>query len=316
MQMGEVGKPWSDAEISLTVENYFSMLKFELAGQAFNKSAENRRLQKLIGRSEGSIEFKHANISAVLESMNSFYIDGYKPRRNVQESLRQEVTRRRLADAELDALMLIKLDEPLPAVIDLVLNLEPAPEVEFEEKVFHRRPGRVNFVRLEAEKRELGLAGELAVVEFEVRRLETAGKPKLAARIDHVSQSLGDALGYDVLSFDDDGRERFIEVKTTRRRKEWPFLVTRNELDFSQEATEQFQLYRVFQFGGSRPGLYSLPGRLDGSCRLDPTVYEGLPWPPKTPSVVMRSRGKDLRPPPGSSTVNGSHDDGGRDAAG
>ena len=105
MQMGEIGKPWTEAEVSLTVEMYFSMLRSELLGHEFNKSAENRRLQELIGRSKGSIEFKHANISAVLESMNSFYIDGYKPRRNVQESLRREVTRRRLADTELDGLM-------------------------------------------------------------------------------------------------------------------------------------------------------------------------------------------------------------------
>lgn len=277
MQMGETGKPWTEAEVALTVEMYFTMLKSELTGKGFNKSAENLRLQELTGRSKGSIEFKHANISAVLESMNSFYIDGYKPRRNVQESLRQEVTRRRLADTELDALMLRNLDEPLPAAADLLLNLEPAPVVEFEEKVFHRRAGRVDFVRLEANKRELGQAGELAVVEFEVRRLQLAGKPKLAAMIDHVSISQGDGLGYDVLSFDNNGRERFIEVKTTRRRKEWPFLVTRNEVDFSIDAREQFHLYRVFQFGSTKPGLYALPGQLDESCRLDPTVYEGLP---------------------------------------
>ena len=280
MQTGEIGKPWTESEIALTVGIYFDMLKAELRGDAINKSAENRKLQQLIGRSKGSIEFKHANISAVLESMNSFYIDGYKPRRNVQESLRREVVQRRLVDVELDALMLEKLDEPLPSVVDLILNLEPAPEIELEDKVFHRRAGRVNFVRLEAEKRELGLAGELAVLDYEVRRLESAGKPKLAARIDHVSRSQGDGLGYDVLSFDESGKERFIEVKTTRRRKEWPFLVTRNEVDFSREAMEQFHLYRVFQLGGTRPGLYDLAGQLAETCQLEPTVYEGLPKVP------------------------------------
>lgn len=280
MQTAEIGKPWTEGEIALTVGIYFDMLKAELRGDAINKSAENRRLQQLIGRSKGSIEFKHANISAVLESMNSFYIDGYKPRRNVQESLRKEVVQRRLGDVELDALMLEKLDEPLPPVLDLLLNLEPAPEIELEDKVFHRRAGRVNFVRLEAEKRELGLAGELAVLDYEVRRLESAGKPKLAARIDHVSRSQGDGLGYDVLSFEESGKERFVEVKTTRRRKEWPFLVTRNEVDFSREAVDQFHLYRVFQLGGTRPGLYALAGQLEETCQLEPTVYEGLPKVP------------------------------------
>jgi hypothetical protein len=173
--------------------------------------------------------------------------------------------------------MLQELDKPLPDVVDFRMNFETAPVVEPERAVFHRRAGRVDFVRLEAEKRELGLAGELAVVEFEVRRLESAGLRKLAARIDHRSQTEGDGLGYDVLSFDNDGRDRFIEVKTTRRRKEWPFLVTRNEMDFSLESSEQFHLYRVFQFGGPKQALYTLTGRLDESCSLEPTVFEGLP---------------------------------------
>ena len=38
---------------------------------------------------------------------------------------------------------------------------------------------------------------------------------RLAARVDRVSETRGDGLGYDVLSFETSGRERLIEVKTT-----------------------------------------------------------------------------------------------------
>jgi len=38
------------------------------------------------------------------------------------------------------------------------------------------------------------------------------GQPILADKVDHVSQSNGDGLGFDVLSYEADGKERFIEV--------------------------------------------------------------------------------------------------------
>ena len=42
------------------------MLEAELRREAYSKAKHNRRLQLVIGRSRGSIEFKHQNISAVL----------------------------------------------------------------------------------------------------------------------------------------------------------------------------------------------------------------------------------------------------------
>lgn len=45
------------------------MLQMELAGQPFIKSHRNAALQQLIDRSHASIEFKHGNISAVLERL-------------------------------------------------------------------------------------------------------------------------------------------------------------------------------------------------------------------------------------------------------
>lgn len=44
----------------------------------------------LNGRSPGAIEFKHANISAILIEIGFPYLDGYKPRGNYQELLRKK----------------------------------------------------------------------------------------------------------------------------------------------------------------------------------------------------------------------------------
>ena len=70
----------------------------------------------------------------------------------------------------------------------------------------------------------------------------------LANRVEHVSDIRGDGLGYDVLSFEASGAERFIEVKTTVFGAVTPFYVSRNELAFSEEKDDQFVLARVHEF--------------------------------------------------------------------
>lgn len=45
-------------------------------------------------RSEGSLEFKFQNVSAALDELGAVWISGYKPRRNVQQLLRECVTER------------------------------------------------------------------------------------------------------------------------------------------------------------------------------------------------------------------------------
>jgi hypothetical protein len=70
----------------------------------------------------------------------------------------------------------------------------------------------------------------------------------------------------------EDGRERLVEVKTTKSGEYMPFYVTRNELAVSQAAAAACHLYRVFRFG-AEPGLFMVSGSLDQSCRLEPNSY-------------------------------------------
>lgn len=59
-------------------------------------------------------------------------------------------------------------------------------------------------------------AGAEFVVRYEIARLSRENQERLAGKVERVSNTRGDGLGYDVLSFDGDGKERLIEVKTTR----------------------------------------------------------------------------------------------------
>lgn len=130
----------------------------------------------------------------------------------------------------------------------------------------------INYLEREAQNRSLGLAGELFAAEVEHRRLWEAGHRDLAKRIEHVSRTQGDGLGYDILSFEADGRERLIEVKTTSFGPLTPFFASRRGLAVSEEESFRFSLYRVFKFRDI-PRLFVLPGSLRESCNLDAVQY-------------------------------------------
>src|SRR5688572_12448610 len=76
---------WSPREVELVIADYFEMLRDELLEVPYSKSEHRRRLvPQLQGRVAASVEFKHANISAVLVDLQLPYINGYKPRGNYQ----------------------------------------------------------------------------------------------------------------------------------------------------------------------------------------------------------------------------------------
>lgn len=98
----------------------------------------------------------------------------------------------------------------------LAIQVDP-PHVE-DEPVRNREDpspirfsGERNYLEIEARNRSHGQAGEEFIVLFERERLVRAGQRNLAKKIRHVALSEGDSLGYDILSFETDGRERLIE---------------------------------------------------------------------------------------------------------
>lgn len=275
------GGPWTGDEIQVVVARYFAMLRAELAEQPYVKAQLNREVQALTGRSRGSVERKFQNVSAILLGMGAVFVDGYKPLGNVQQALREAVMDRWLAEPDIEALMLAQAVRPVgPPRVDLVWTVTQPPSFSPDPTVGagrQRVPVQIDFVKLEADRRDLGRAGEEAVVRFEKDRLVAQGRERLARLVEHVSVTKGDGLGYDVLSFDGHGEEVFIEVKTTRRPREYPFLLTRNEVSFSAEVPDRFRLYRVYAFTKPKTGLYTLAGSLEETCRLTPAIWLARP---------------------------------------
>jgi hypothetical protein len=256
------------------------VLTLQLAGQSFNKSEHRRALNLLLpNRSAGAIEFKHCNISAVMIELGYPNVMGYLPRWNFQrQALFTEVIQQVSLHSQLDVAAQKAVD--LPAVVPTMEDFAriavdpPRLEVTARENDPYT-PGalsRRDYLAQEARNRSLGLAGEEFVVLYERWRLTQYGQARLADRIEHTAKLRGDGAGYDILSFDVDGRERFIEVKTTAYAKATPFFITDNELSFANSHADEFQLYRLFEFRNA-PKLFQLPGRPNQHCRLDPTNF-------------------------------------------
>lgn len=274
------GTDWSQNEVALIVTDYLAMLTCELTGQAYNKTARRQLLlTKLPARTGGSIEFKHCNISAVMLELGFPYLRGYKPRFNFQRSLLvEEVSAQLMKHSLIDEVALSAVQRPAANadVSDFTRVKSEAPRREMAAKEsapqYLRAPLRRDYLEREAQNRSLGSAGEEFALRFEQWRLGQLGAGQLAQQVVHASRVEGDGLGYDIRSFEPDGRERFIEVKTTSFGERTPFFVSANEVRFARDHAPQFHLYRLFDFRAS-PRLFQLDGPIDEHCKLDPTTY-------------------------------------------
>ena len=279
-QLVRLALDWTPQELAATVAAYLRKLTMELTGQAYNKSEHRRALHLLLpGRSEGAIEFKHGNITAVMIELGYPYVRGYQPRKHFQrQALFAEVTRQIAARPQLEdaASKAVELPAELPLMerFDGVRVEPPRLELRAREQDEYRPSAlsQRDYLAREARNQSLGRAGEEFVVLYERWRLIQSGHERLADRIEHTANERGDGAGYDVLSFEEDGRERFIEVKTTAYAKNTPFFISDGELSFANSHELEFRLYRVFGFR-RLPRLFELRGRPDGQCRLDPITF-------------------------------------------
>src|SRR5687768_10512703 len=123
---------WSREEVEAAVADYLQMLHAERAGVPYNKTEHRRALARLLNaRSDGSIERKHQNISAVLIELGVPYVEGYKPLRNYQQLLFEVVAAQVENRPELRAALSAEAIRPatVPAV-DNILNALVAPPKE------------------------------------------------------------------------------------------------------------------------------------------------------------------------------------------
>lgn len=258
----------------MIVGDYFAMLALELAGKPFIKSQRNSALHDLTGRSRGAIEFKHQNISAVLQRLGRPWVFGYKPMRNFQKALIDGVDKHLSAIGDIAAPPALALASRVEEAGALFLGPPPAlgPASGEEPEALTRLARKFDPATRDARNRVLGKQGEERVLDHERYRLRAEDRPDLAAKIRWVSEVDGDGAGYDILSFDRMGGERLIEVKTTSGDCATPFFISENERSLSAERPDAFRLFRLYDFFRAPKGFEIVPP-LESAVYLSPANY-------------------------------------------
>ncbi|SHK74242.1 DUF3427 domain-containing protein [Desulforamulus aeronauticus] len=166
------------------------------------------------------------------------------------------------------------IQESLP---QLTKTDPPAPRTSTQgvtTRDFHGR--KVDYSEVDSKRKDLGRAGELLVLEYERKHLIEAGLKDLANKIIHTSEVIGDGAGYDIESFTIEGEKKYIEVKTTTGGINTPFLMSINEVTFSQQNSDNYYLYRIYDFKKQygTGSFFVIPGNIGEDFVLEPTQFK------------------------------------------
>jgi len=176
-------------------------------------------------------------------------------------------------------------DEPV------FVNLEDSiiPEIIINPKILlpkgillkkdgERTPYKIDHIERSRENAITGSKGEVLVFNQEKTRLSSQGRKDLARKIERVSLQ-DDSLGFDILSFEQDGRERPIEVKTSvRATQHIRFYITSSEFRAST-SLKNYNLYYVDKVNKPRPRISMFADPFRGSqfqVSPDSFIVEGL----------------------------------------
>lgn len=269
----KIGTHWRDDELDAIVADYFDMLAADLAAKPYVKSRHSSVLMAQIGRTHRSVEFKHQNISAVLDELGMPWIPGYKPKRNYQNAIFAAIDRYLSQHPDIlepVTAPTIKASRTAAVFVEapqLRAGSGPIPEG------LRRLVRKFDPVERDHRNRALGRAGEAFVVELERRRLTELDRAELAKKVRWVAAEDGDGAGYDIHSFDPASSvERLIEVKTTNGSARTPFFLSRNEREIAVERPEHWRIYRVHLFS-TEARIFTIAPPLEKAVNLLPDTW-------------------------------------------
>lgn len=268
----KIGTPWQDDELDAIIADHFVMLAADIAGRPYVKSRHSAALMAKIGRTHRSVEFKHQNISAVLDELGLPWIPGYMPKRNYQNAIFDAIDRYLILHP---TILELTPTEPTVVAAESAVFVDPPIATVADQKVperLRRLVRKFDPVERDHRNRILGKAGEAFVVELERAVLAEANRVDLARKVRWVAAEDGDGAGYDVLSFEPDGRECLIEVKTTNGSARTPFFLRRNECALAKERPMDWRIYRVHLFA-KNPRIFTISPPLEGVVNLRPETW-------------------------------------------
>ena len=117
-------------------------------------------------------------------------------------------------------------------VVTIELNITKSSDFANTRRVkseIIRVKGDIDYSEQQRISQKIGDRGEELVLRNEIEKLKAWGfSDDVLSKVRRVSLE-SDDYGYDILTFDKDGREVYLEVKTTKvNRTDFSFIITRN----------------------------------------------------------------------------------------
>lgn len=139
-----------------------------------------------------------------------------------------------------------------------IIEMDILPVIQISEKGKRKLNGNINYEKESRKNKELGDRGEKIVLELEKVRLKNQGQKDSAEKVKRVAIK-DDSLGYDILSYENDGvTERYIEVKATQANVgNANFFLTENELNKAKEI-ENYYVYMVYEVKTNSPKIWQI----------------------------------------------------------
>jgi len=284
--MDAPNEEWTDNELRAAVRDYFTMLQAELRGRSSGTlSSWYARVRRPSDRDADQVENRHRQIAAVLIDNGLPCSIAHAPAWGYRQSLVRTVREYLHNHPHMLELMEGAVFRPVRTLPELesleprrVLDRPPEPAPDAPGPVEATMPEHrelitgVDYLEKEQRNRSLASAGEQFVLAFERRRLRAQGQHKYAESIEHISAEHGEGSGFEILSYSVDGTARYIQVKTTRFRKETPLYLTAHEIAMALAYRKRYWIYRVFEFR-DQPRLYMLNAPSIRRFTLEPTQY-------------------------------------------
>lgn len=136
--------------------------------------------------------------------------------------------------------------------VDLQTN--EIPELSKKEK---NKLTKIDYTNRSKKFKRIGDRGEQIVLRAEKQFLNNNGRKNLAEVVDQISQK-DDSAGYDIKSYELDGTEKLIEVKSTLRKiGRSNIFLSANELQVA-EKENNYYFYIIYEVGSKRPKIWRI----------------------------------------------------------
>lgn len=162
----------------------------------------------------------------------------------------------------------VSINNVKPEVINLLIEKNAADDNGSQQKNYTHKvsPDFENKIK------RIGSRGELIVFNYEKELLIKQSKPECANLVKDVS---GENKGYDILSYNPDGTEKYIEVKSTvSKPPEINFYITENELRKARDLPG-YLIYLIFEVNTGKPKIFIFNPfkQSEEYYKLNPVLY-------------------------------------------